>query len=142
MATRWVCPRCDRQFARPNTAHVCVPGCTVDEAFAQRPEQRPVYDAVLAALQELGPVHEDAVGVGVFLKADHKIAELRPKVRWLQLALRLSRRISSPRVARVMPSGRESVWHVVKLHTVDDVDDEVRGWLAEAYHTATDSISG
>lgn len=137
-----MCPRCDREFDRPNTAHVCVPGCTVDEAFAQRPEQRPVYDAVLAELRELGPVHEDAVQVGVFLKADRKLAELRPKSRWLQLALRLSRPIQSPRVARVMASGRESHWHIIKLASVGDVDDELRGWLAEAYLTATDSISG
>lgn len=142
MANRWVCPQCDREFDRPNTAHVCVPGCTVAETFAQRPEQLPIYHAVLAAVREVGPVHEDAVRVGVFLKADRKLAELRPKVRWLALDLALSRRMDHPRVARVLQSTRQIHWHAVKLHTVEEVDDEVRVWLAEAYHTATHGHGG
>jgi hypothetical protein len=32
-------------------------------------------------LGRLGPVHEDAVNVGIFLKNDRKIAEFRPRVR-------------------------------------------------------------
>jgi hypothetical protein len=34
-----------------------------------------VYDAILAHLESLGPVYEDAVGVGVFLKRERKLAE-------------------------------------------------------------------
>jgi hypothetical protein len=33
-----------------------------------------------------------------------------------------------------MPAGR--VAHVVKLTAVEEVDDDLRGWLAEAYHAA------
>ena len=77
---RWTCPRCDREFGRARQGHTCVPGCTVDETFAgHSPEQRGVYNAILAHLQSLGPVHEDAVGVGVFLKRDWLAASsLRP----------------------------------------------------------------
>ncbi|UBU10105.1 hypothetical protein [Nonomuraea gerenzanensis] len=35
--TRWVCPACDREFARTRQSHVRVPGCTVEETFAPRP---------------------------------------------------------------------------------------------------------
>ncbi|MGH3432484.1 MAG: DUF5655 domain-containing protein [Thermocrispum sp.] len=142
MANRWVCPQCDREFDRPNVAHVCVPGCTVEETFARRPEQLPTYHAVLDCVRELGPVHEDAVRVGVFLKADRKLAELRPKSRWLSLGLALTRRIDHPRIARVLRASSQSHWHVIKLHAVADVDDEVRAWLAEAYHTATHGHGG
>jgi hypothetical protein len=30
------------------------------------------------------------------------------------------------------------VWHVIPLHAPDDVDDELRGWLTEAFIDASD----
>jgi len=41
-------------------------GCSVEESFAARPPvQRAIYDALMAHLSTLGPVHVDAVRVGV-----------------------------------------------------------------------------
>lgn len=133
---RWICPKCDREFVRPNTSHVCIPGCTVEDTFAGRPEQRPIYDAVVAHVRSLGPVHEDAVQVGVFLKVRAKLAELRPKSRWLLLTLVLPRPLSGPRFAKVLQTAADSYVHFIKLASVDDVDDELRNWLSEAYHAA------
>ncbi len=93
--SRWTCPRCDREFGRANTAHVCVPGCTVDECFAPWPPLwRDIYDAIWEHLASLGPVHADAVKVGVFLLSDRKLAEVRPKARSLSLELLLPRTVS------------------------------------------------
>jgi hypothetical protein len=134
---RWVCPRCDRQFARAGQSHDCIPGDTVDASFAGRPEgQRAAYDAVLAHLRALGPVHEDAVSVGVFLKRDRKLAELRPKSKWLSLTLYLERAIDDPRVARSMRLTSTRFVNEVKLRTSDDVDVVVCEWLTEAYENA------
>jgi hypothetical protein len=89
--TRWTCPQCDREFGSANQAHTCIPGCTVDATFAGRPAaQRAVYDAILAHLVTLGPVHEDAVGVGVLLKRDRKLAEIWPGSRRTR---RISRKV-------------------------------------------------
>jgi hypothetical protein len=38
---------------------------------------RAIYDAIMAHLRELGPVHTDVVAVGVFLKRDMKFATER-----------------------------------------------------------------
>jgi hypothetical protein len=55
-----------------------VPGCTVDRSFQGRPAvQRAIYDALITHLRTLGPVHEDAVAVGVFLLHERKFAEVR-----------------------------------------------------------------
>jgi hypothetical protein len=88
-------------------------------------------------------VHADAVLVGVFLKSDRKLAELRPKSRWLSCYLYLPREIADPRVARSMrlSAGRLSAGRVVneiKLCTPGDVDDQLLGWLEEAFDEATD----
>lgn len=42
-------------------AHVCVPGCTVEESFAGRPEwQLACYRVVAGRLRDVAAVHEDA----------------------------------------------------------------------------------
>ncbi|GAA3699004.1 DUF5655 domain-containing protein [Nonomuraea antimicrobica] len=133
--TRWACPQCDREFARTRQSHVCVPGCTVEETFAPYPPvYREIYDRLLDGL---GPVHEDAVRVGVFLMSERRFAEIRPKARSLSLALVLARRVAHPLLARAVPmtgpttGGR--VVHYFKLTRVEDVDERVLELMAEAY---------
>jgi hypothetical protein len=134
---RWTCPQCDREFARARQSHVCVPGCTVDETFADHPAgQRAAYDAVVEHLRREGPVHEDAVRIGVFLKSEGKIAELRPKARGLTLLLFLAREVDDVRIRRRETTAQGRVMHTLRLLDAADVDDVVRAWLSEAYAAA------
>jgi hypothetical protein len=98
----WICPKCDREFGRARQPHVCVPGGTVDETFAGRPEvQRRIYDAVIQYVRSLGSVHEDAVSVGVFLKRPRTFVQVRPRSRDVVLFLWLPRQVEDPRIGRV-----------------------------------------
>ncbi|MFI6495782.1 DUF5655 domain-containing protein [Nonomuraea typhae] len=128
--TRWLCPRCDREFARARQSHVCVPGCTVDEVFAPWPDAyREIYDRLV---EPLGPVHEDAVGVGVFLKAERKFAEIRPRARSLQVEITMTRPVTHPLLARSLAMSGGRYAHFFKLTRPEDVDGRILEWLAEA----------
>ena len=35
--TRWLCPKCDREFASVNHAHVCVPGILLTTSWVDTP---------------------------------------------------------------------------------------------------------
>ncbi|GAA3237404.1 DUF5655 domain-containing protein [Nonomuraea helvata] len=132
--TRWTCPECDREFGRARQSHVCVPGCTVDETFAPHPPvYREIYDRLVGRLRRLGPLHEDAVRVGVFLKSERKFAEIRPKARSLNLWLELPRQVEHPLIARALPIAGGRTAHVFKLNRVADVDEQILDWMAEAY---------
>jgi hypothetical protein len=136
---RWICPNCEREFASANQAHVCVPGVTVDNLLARHPRWvREIYDAVIEHLRTIGPVHEDAVNVGIFLKSDRKIAEFRPRIRSVLLSLYLPYELSSPRFARTLPVAADRTVHMIKLTDADQVDDQLREWLSEAYDFNTD----
>ena len=136
---RWTCPACGREFGLARQAHTCVPGGTVEESFAGRPAvQRAVYEAILAHLESVGPVHVDAVGVGVFLKRRRKLAEVRPGARRLSLVVVLPRPVAHPRVARHLRIGADRIAHVVPLTAVEEVDEVVRDWLTQAYLVAGD----
>ncbi len=66
---RWVCPECGRQFGRTKQGHECAPAMSVEEYFSTGPPfERPVFDAVMAHLATVGPVHIEPVSVGIFLK--------------------------------------------------------------------------
>lgn len=136
--TRWTCPRCDREFARARQSHTCVPGCTVDATFAGRPPRmRAVYDAIVDHLATLGPVHEDAVSVGVFLKRERKVAEVRPRSADVLLLIFLPHRVENARIRPLPGSTGARVVHRLPLREAGDVDDAVRDWLTIAYHDAS-----
>lgn len=130
----WICPECGRLFARRGQSHECAPAMTLDEYFSTGPErERPIFEAVIAHLEGLGPMHVEPVSVGIFIKSSGTFVELRPMIRWVALWFPMPRRIESRRIARKpVPSGRR-IWHTVNLTAAEDVDDEVRGWLTEAY---------
>jgi len=136
---RWLCPACGREFGRRRQSHVCVPGNSVDETFAGRPAwQRETFDVIMRHIDALGPVHSDAVGVGVFLKRRQKFAEVRPLARSLALWLALERRVSHPRIARRPVGSGGRIWHMLSLTAPAQVDDGVHALLTEAFMLAGD----
>lgn len=129
----WICPKCDRSFGRRGQGHECAPAMTLDEYFSTGPDhERPIFDAVMAALDGIGPVHVEPVSVGIFLKHGRSFAQLRPRDKWVNLSFGLARTVREPRIQTRRAYGNRT-HHVVRLFGPDDVDDEIRGWLAEAH---------
>lgn len=130
----WECPECRRQFARQRQAHECSPAMTIEEYFATGPPwERPIYDAVVAHLDALGPMHVEPVSVGIFVKSTGTFIQLRPTARFVNLWLPLTRALDHPKVTRKPVRSGDTVWNIVRLTGPDDVDDELRAWLSEAY---------
>ena len=83
-------PSCGRRFARRGQGHECAPAMTLEEYFATGPAfERPVFEAVMAHLDDVGPVHVEPVSVGILLKRARTFAELRPMRRWVALSFTL-----------------------------------------------------
>jgi hypothetical protein len=111
---------------------------TIEEYFSTgHPREREVFDAVMARLADVGPVHVEPVSVGIFLKRDGaRVAQLRPMTKWVALSFSVGRTIRSARIARKPIGHGDKVFHVVNLAVAAEVDDDVAGWLAEAYDAA------
>lgn len=134
---RWVCPDCGRQFGRVRQGHECAPAMSLDEYLSTGPpHERAIVEAVLAGLDahpDVGPVHVEPVSVGIFLKRSRMFAELRPMTRWEAVTFLLPRTERSGRIARKVIEAGALRYHVVNVRTPEEVDDELLGWLAEAY---------
>lgn len=107
---------------------------TIDDYFSTGPPfERPVFDAVMAHLVTVGPVHVEPVSVGIFLKRSRTFAELRPMTKWVAVSFTLHRTLSSDRLARKVIDGGRSRYHVVNVREPSEVDEQLCEWLTEAY---------
>ncbi len=53
----------------------------------------------------------------------------------------LPRRLESGRVARVYRTAGDKTWNDIRVTAIEQVDDELLGWLTEAYDYATDQAT-
>jgi hypothetical protein len=97
------------------------------------PHERPVVEAVLGHLTQLGAVHVEPVSVGIFFKRVGKFAELRPMQRWVALSFGLPRTVRHRTITRKVVCWSGSYFHVANLARPEDFDDELAGYLTEAY---------
>ena len=107
---------------------------TLEEYFSTGPErERPIFDAVMTHLTTLGPVHVEPVSVGIFIKKSGSFLELRPMTKWVRMSLPLQRRVIDRRIRTKPAAYRGRLYHFVDLVDASEVDDDVRGWLTEAW---------
>jgi len=107
----------------------------VAEQYADRPALRPIYDALVAILPEIGEVTVQTRKTYVSLLTPRRtFAVVAPTTRTrVDLGLRWTDAPGSPRLS---PAGSRlggAVTVKVALHRLDDLDDEVMGWLRAAY---------
>jgi predicted transport protein len=108
----------------------------VDGQYADRPGLRPILDALLALLPELGDVEIQTRKTYVaFLTPRRTFGALQPTTRKrADLGLRLTAdQQPEGRLERAVSFGQSSVTHKIGLTSVDDIDDEVVDWMKRAY---------
>jgi hypothetical protein len=107
---------------------------TLEEYFSTGPaHEQPIFEAVMAHLDTVGPVHIEPVSVGIFLKRAQTFAQLRPKDRWVALSFSLARKVRHERIVRKVIAHHGRYHHVANLRSPADLDDRLRTWLTEAY---------
>ena len=114
-----------------------------EEFFAGPPDASQIYDTVRARAERLGPVEVRTTRRQAAFRRRRGFAYLWLPGRWLRnppaevvLSLALDHRVPSARFKQVVrPSPRTRVHHL-EVRDVADIDDEVSGWLSDAYRGA------
>ena len=131
----WRCPECERQFAGRNQSHACAPLGDLDRHFDRSdPAVRQAFDQVLAAVTTVGPVTVLPERTRIALQVRMSFAAFVPRRHWLDGHVVLARRLEHPRFRRIEEYSARNVLHAFRLAGPDDVDADVCGWLAEAWH--------
>ena len=133
-APLWRCPRCGRTFASLHQTHTCAPLRDLDAHFAgAQPQVRVVFDRILEFVTSLGPVTVLPEKTRIALHVRMSFAAFTPRRHWLSGHLVLARRVESPRFVKIETYSPRNVVHAFRFTSPEEIDDEVKTWLAEAY---------
>jgi hypothetical protein len=130
----WRCPSCSRVFRRTGQQHSCRI-VSLEEHLAHEDATRPLFDELLArARSEIGAAEVVALPCCIHLSGTHDFLAVLPRKAWLEIRFSLRRELESPRIKHATRTGRSMYKHSTDIATVQDIDDELIGWLDEAYH--------
>jgi hypothetical protein len=105
----------------------------IDGQYADRPQLRPIFDAIINAAASLGDVTIQTRKTYVSLVTPRRtFARIQPTTKSrVDLGLRLE---GSKPGGRLQPSKIHETMHLqISLASVDEIDSEVLNWLQEAY---------
>jgi Domain of unknown function (DUF5655) len=110
---------------------------SLEEYFSTGPaHERPVFDAVMAHLRPVGPVHVEPVSVGIFLKRARTFAELRPMTKWVAMSFSLPRPARHRSIKRKVVQYNGRYYHVANIAGPEDLDHDLLTLLTEAYFSS------
>ena len=117
---------------------------TLDEYFAGYDESRRIFEAVRGAIDLIGPTELHVTKSQVAFYRRKAFAwvwiparYLRGEVAPLVLTLSFHSRNKSPRWKEIVEPAPGHFTHHLELYAVADIDDQVRGWLRDAWMIAT-----
>lgn len=123
------------QMAKPDWV-TKTPGQLLDDQYAgEKARLRPVYERVVEAVRALGEevtVEPRKTYVSLSRRRQFGVVQATSRER-VSLGLALPGAAFGGRLLAAGGLGNERITHRVELGRPEDVDDEVRGWLAAAY---------
>jgi Domain of unknown function (DUF5655) len=129
----WTCPRCGRSFANRNQQHACGP-LDLDRHLAGRdPEVVAIFERLLELAERNGPVTVLPEKTRIAFQVRMSFAAFSLRRGWVDGHVVLARRLEHPRFRRVETFSPRNHLHQFRLERLEEVDEEVAAWLAEAY---------
>jgi len=129
----WRCPDCKRQFANRNQSHACG-RYTLASHFEGKPAAvRAIFDKLRHLTELNGPVTVLPEKTRIAFQVRMSFAAFVIRRNWIDGHVVLARRFEHPRFRRVETFSPRNHLHAFRFESVDEVDDEVAAWLAEAY---------
>jgi hypothetical protein len=94
---------------------------------------RDLYLLLLGELNKIGPVKETKKEISVSFENRKAFASVLIRNRSLKLILRTTHKITSPRIRNMERVAKNSYDHTILLESKTEIDEELIGWLGEAY---------
>jgi hypothetical protein len=140
-AAGWRCPRCSRVFHRTGQQHSCRT-VRLEEHLAPDDAMRPLFDELLARVhREIGAAEIVALPCCIHLAGPHDFLAVLPRRTWLEIRFALGRELRGPRIKRSDRISSATYKHSTDITSVQDLDDELLGWIREAYELGETSPS-
>ena len=92
-----------------------------------------IYTRLLETLSTIGPFQEDPKKTSIHLLHTTGFAGVHPRKSYLYLNLRTDAPIENPRITKTEQVSKNRFHNELKLTSPDEIDEELLGWLRDAY---------
>jgi Domain of unknown function (DUF5655) len=133
MAPMWTCPRCGRSFANRNQPHACGPLGLDRHLDGKAPEVVAIFRRLVELAERNGPVTVLPEKTRIAFQVRMSFAAFTLRRHRVDGHVILARRLEHPRFRRVETFSPRNHLHQFRLERLEEVDEEVAAWLAEAY---------
>jgi len=128
----WPCPDCRRQFANRNQSHACARYTLASHFTGKPPRVRAIFDRLLALAKKNGPVIVLPEKTRIAFQVRMSFAAFVIRRNWVDGHVVLAG-VENPRFRRIETFSARNHLHAFRFEDVDEIDDEVAAWFAEAY---------
>jgi hypothetical protein len=103
--------------------------------FENKPEANSLYEQLITKLLQLGPIEPEIkkTSVHVVIPGRSAFLGVHPRRDHLQLNIVLDHPLENLRALKVEQVSKNRYHNLVKVEKRADLDEELMGWLAEAY---------
>jgi hypothetical protein len=129
----WRCPDCRRQFANRNQSHACGRYTLASHFVGKQKTVRAIFDKLLAVAEKNGPVIVLPEKTRIAFQVRMSFAAFVIRQNRVDGHVVLARRFEHPRFRRIETFSPRNHLHAFRFESVDEIDDEVTRWFAEAY---------
>ena len=128
----WVCPTCQRRFAKANQWHSCKE-TSVDSHFVGKdPQLRDLLDLLVEGLKRTGPLRINSVKSSINLVSRHHFGGVKVRRNYLRIGFLATSAIKDSRIVHRQVVGPERIGHEIIVRSARDLEPEVLEWLAQA----------
>lgn len=107
---------------------------SMDSHFSgKEPFVRKMYDHLLSALRKFGKVTEEPKKTSIHLVNVTAFAGVQTRGSYILLNIKSDHKIDSPRIHKAEQASTRRFHHSVKISSLGEIDNELLGWLHEAY---------
>lgn len=129
----WHCPKCGHRFVTRNLWHSCGRFHVRDHLKGKSRQVARLYRRFAALVRKCGPVTISPNKTRIAFMVRMRFAGCRVGKDALHIGFLLSRRVRSARIRRVEFIPHRYYLHHLPIHTPDELDGELLGWLRESY---------
>jgi hypothetical protein len=109
-------------------------GFTIKSHFeGKAPVVRQIYDRLIKVLKQFGTLVEEPKKTSIHLVNATALAGVATRKDYLILTIKSDHRLESPRIHKTEQTSAKRFHHELKLTSPTDVDDQLIGWLNDAY---------
>lgn len=128
-----MCPACGRGFANRNQTHACATYELAERLADVTPDVLALFERFRELVERCGPVVVLPEKTRIAFQVRMSFAVAIPRRRWLDGHLVLARRLEHPRFRKVESFSPRNHAHHFRIHTLDELDDELAALIAESY---------